>query len=171
MFEPELSQRGRRSLWLSCPACVLPGGDVFGSDSRPSGFRTSNLTAPRGHRPFRNARRNFSNCWVPQIDVGSQQLSLLRGRCGFLVHFGFCSLIGAIKFFGKSGSLCAAATNVSSGATSSSSAVSRNLCPNCLARLDASPCVIVSNKWKSPSLRNGPGFGHSFFLSACCHGE
>ena len=29
----------------------------------------------------------FSNCWVPQIDVGSQQLSLLCGRWGFLVHF------------------------------------------------------------------------------------
>ena len=43
----------------------------------------------------------FSNCWVPQIDVGSQQLSLLCGRWGFLIHFSFRRLVCAIKFFSQ----------------------------------------------------------------------
>ena len=41
------------------------------------------------------------NCWVPQIGVGSQQLSLLRGQWCFLIHFGFRRLVCAIRFFGK----------------------------------------------------------------------
>ena len=43
----------------------------------------------------------FSVWWVPQIDVGSQQLSLLYGRWSFLIHFSFCSLVCAIKFFSQ----------------------------------------------------------------------
>ena len=43
----------------------------------------------------------FSNCWVPQIDVGSQPMTLLCGRWGFLIHFGLRYLVCAIKFFGK----------------------------------------------------------------------
>ena len=43
----------------------------------------------------------FSNWWVPEVDVGSQQLSLQCGRWGFLIHFSFCSLVCAIKFFSQ----------------------------------------------------------------------
>ena len=44
---------------------------------------------------------DFFKNWVPQIDVDSQQLSLLCGRLSFLTHFGFRRLVCAIKFFGK----------------------------------------------------------------------
>ena len=65
----------------------------------------------------------------------------------------------------QAGSLCAeAATNVSSGATSSSSAVSRNLCANCFPRVGAPPCISVSSKWQSSSLCNGP----SLAIASCC---
>ena len=48
----------------------------------------------------------------------------------------------------KSGSLYAVATKFSSGVTSSSSAVSRNLCANCMSWLGAPPCITVFSKWK-----------------------
>ena len=48
-----------------------------------------------------------SNRWVPQIDVGSQQLSLLCGRWSLLIHFSFRSLVCAINFFSQVGfSVC-----------------------------------------------------------------
>ena len=60
----------------------------------PSGNFPSTVTISQG-------TAEFSNCWMPQIDVGSQQLSLLCGRWNFLIHFGFHRLVCAIKFFSQ----------------------------------------------------------------------
>ena len=57
------------------------------SDDSPSAWTISQGTT------------EFSNWWVHEVDVGSHQLSLLCGRWGFLIHFSFCSLVCAIKFF------------------------------------------------------------------------
>ena len=73
----------------------------------------------------------FSNCWVPQIDVGTQQLSLLCGRWASSSTSASAASSARSSSSAESGSLCAAATKFSSGVTSSSSAVSRNLCVNC----------------------------------------
>ena len=61
----------------------------YPSDNTPSAAAISQCTA------------EFSNCWVTQIDVGSQQLSLLCGRWGFIIHFSFRRLVCAIKFFSQ----------------------------------------------------------------------
>ena len=62
-------------------------------------------------------------------------------------------------------------TKVSSGVTSSSSAVSRNLCANCMAWPRASPCITVFSKWKSSSLCNGPSLAIASLLNVFCHCE
>ena len=158
----------RKSLWLSCPACVRPGGNasrdrrrvLFGlcflqqirqfhrvdtanlietvtfrsaSCRRPSSRHRSCLALWTFEMAFcpstiPQCATELSNCWVPQIDVGSQQMTLLCGRWGFLILFGFRHLVGAINLFCKSSSLCAAAPDASIGAVISTSAVSRDLC-------------------------------------------
>ena len=62
---------------------------LYPSDKSPSAATISQGTT------------EFSNCWVSQVDVGSQQLSLLCGRWGFLIHFSFRRLVCAIKFFNQ----------------------------------------------------------------------
>ena len=78
--------------------------------------------------------------------------------------FSFRSLVCAIKFFSQVRfSVCRPATKFPSGVTSSLSAVSRNLCANCMSWLGAPPCITVFSKWKSSSLYNGP----SLAIASC----
>ena len=108
--EPSSRHRSCFALWTFEIA-------FYPSDNSPSAATISQGTT------------QFSNWWVPEVDVGSQQLSLLCGRWGFLIHFSFGSLVCAIRFFSQVRfSVCGGATKFSSGVTSSSSASA-----NCMA--------------------------------------
>ena len=161
--------------------------------SRSNGFRTSIVSMPfrqsccgpsSRHRscfalsafeiafyPFDNTpsaaaisqgTTEFSNCWVPQIDVGSQQLSLL---CGLQLPQPRLR----DQVLQPSPVLCMQRSrNFPVVSTSSSRALSRNLCANCMAWLRASPCITVSQHMEKIFAVQQSFSGYRFLLSMLC---
>ena len=112
----------------------------------------------------------FSNCWVPQVEVGSAVVVAVRAM-GFPHPLQLPQPRLRDQVLQPNLVLSAAATKVSSGVTSSSSAVSRNLCATCLAWLRASPCITVFEQMEKLFTVQRSFSGYRLLLNVFCHRE